>query len=249
MKQWFEDGRLPCSLSPQLLWEPIVAQLDRFDHILDNKKNAITSKQQEKEEASQEAQNTRKEMEKLRCQLDGFEEKERSLAEQEKALRIELEALYELDIDGIRVFAQSAAQVEKDVVSQLEAQLAEDREGLFALNEKESPKLGLLLNCFGAEAGTIQSLPDLNSEDLIWGADEDVESMVSGLPRDQQIVVLFTQDRLKEGTVPLGDHDCAVCNCRTVEEMASFCGKHGLSSVTEDVIRKTGASLRSTSNR
>ena len=48
IKQWFEDGRLPCSLSLKLLWEPILAQLDDLDRTLINKRNAINNEQIEK---------------------------------------------------------------------------------------------------------------------------------------------------------------------------------------------------------
>ena len=49
----------------------------------------------------------------------------------------------------LKAFVRSTAQMERKLVSRMEDQLEEDKEGLFSLNERGGPKLGLLLNCFG----------------------------------------------------------------------------------------------------
>ena len=149
-----------------------------------------------------------------------------------------------LDVATLKAFVRSAAQMERKLVCQMEAKLEEDKEGLFSLNEEGSPKLGLLLNCFGAEAKTIQSLSDLSSAGLLLCGEKELESMVWALPRDQQIVVLYTRERLKEGKPPYAQHDCAICDCETADQMASFLNKHGFNQVTADIIRQTGASGR-----
>ena len=207
LKQWFEDGRLPCSFSTQLPLQPILAQLDHLEQFFIKKREAIVTEQQEKEKAFIGAQTSSKKLEEVSLELSAFEEAVLSHEEKEKSLLAELEPFQKLDMIAFRLFVQSAAQVEKDLVSQLEAQLANGMEALFALNEEGSPKLSLLLNCFGAEAGTIQVLSShLNSVGLVFSDDEEVKSMISVLPRDQQIVVLNTRDRLKiEGTPSPGD--------------------------------------------
>ena len=72
--------------------------------------------------------------------------------------------------------------MERKLVSEMEAKLEEGTDGLFSLNKKGSPKLGLLLNCFGAEANTIQALRNLSSADLLSYGDSEVETMVWALP-------------------------------------------------------------------
>ena len=129
----------------------------------------------------------------------------------------------------------------RSLVAQLEAQLDNDRECLFALKERESPKLSLLMNCFGADARTIQALPDLGSMELAASHIDEIKPLVAALPREQQIVVLYTQDRLIHGKMPFAEHDCALCDCETPEEMANFLNENGLPTVTADIIRRTGA--------
>ena len=142
-------------------------------------------------------------------------------------------------------FVRLAVQMERKLISQMEAQLEEDKGGLLSLfNERGVPKLGLLLNCFGADAKTILILRNLSSAELLLCADSEVESMIRNLPKDQQNVVLYTRDWLEKGKLPYAGHDCAICNCETVEEMASFLEKNGLSQVTADIIHQTGASGR-----
>ena len=244
VEKWLEDGRLPCSFSLQLLWEPILAQLDDFDLAMAKKRSAIAHEQQEKEKASQGVQSTQEDMEKLRHQLDGFQEEERSHAEKEKLLQAELKALEKIDVATLRSLVECAAKAEKKLVAQVEAQLEDDKEGLLALSAEGSPKLSLLLNCFGADANTIQALRDLSSEGLVSCEMDDLKPMISALPKPQQIVALYTRERLKEGELPYAGHDCGLCNCETAEEMASFLNENGLKQVTADTIRKTGASGR-----
>ena len=234
MTQWFEDGRLPCSFSPQLLWEPILEKMDHLDQIVANKRNDISNEQQAKKKASQRVQSTKEEIEELRCRLSDLQEEERFHAEKEKTLQTEVEGIQQLDVATLRPFIQAAAQAEREIVSQLEDQLA--------LNDIGSPKLSLLLNCFGADTNTIQTLQDLRSMNLLSRGE--VESMISGLSKDQQIAVLYTRERVKKGKIPYGRHECAVCSCETAEEMASFLNENGLAQVNADMIRKTGASGR-----
>ena len=141
---------------------------------------------------------------------------------------------------ALRAFAQSAAEVEIELISELEAQLINDREGLFALCEK-GPKLSLLLNCFGACTETVLTLEHLNSMDLMVISPEELKSLIVNLPRDQQIAALYTQERLSYGKLPFGEHECAICNCETADEMAAFLDEQGMQKVTADLINQTGA--------
>ena len=241
MKLWFEDGRLPCCLSTQLLWSHVLTQLEQLDQIMATKRAAITKEQQKRMQASQGANAAKREMEKLRSQIAAFEEEERAHSEAEKALLVQLEEFQKLDVAALKPFVSSAAKVEQELVFQMEAQLENDREGLFALKERESPKLSLLMNCFGADARTIQALPDLDSMELAASHESEVKRLVATLPRDQQIIVLYTQDRLIHGKLPFVEHDCALCDCETAEEMANFLKENGLPTVTADIIRRTGA--------
>ena len=134
LKQWFEDGRLPCSFSNQLLWQPILAQLDHLEQFFIKKREAIVTEQQEKEKAFIGVQSSSKKLEEVSLELSAFEEAVLSHEEKEKSLLAELEPFQKLDMIAFRLFVQSAAQVEKDLVSQLEAQLANGMEALFALN-------------------------------------------------------------------------------------------------------------------
>ena len=206
MQQWFEDGRLPCSFSTKLLWEPVLTQLDRLS------------------------------LEPVLAQFDRL-----SLINSAES---RMEELQQLDIEALKRFVQSAAEVERRLILALEDQLRKDPEGLFDLNEEGSPKLGLLLNCFGADARTIKVLQNIAAKDLILRRERDVKSMVSALPKDQQIVVLYTRERLEKGAFPYSDHECVVCKCETAEEMANLLSENELSKVTADIIRGTGASGR-----
>jgi hypothetical protein len=235
---------LPCSFSLQPLWEPILAQLDHFEQALISKRNAITRKQLKKMEASQRVQFTQEKIEELHDQLDAFKEKERSLADKERTLLAELKEYEKRNLATLKPFVRSAALMERKLVSQMEAKLEEGTDGLFSLNKEGSPKLGLLLNCFGAEANTIQALRNLSSADLLSYGDSEVESMVWALPKDQQIVVLYARDQLEKGKLPYAGHECAICDCETAEEMASFLNENGFKQVTADIIRQTGASGR-----
>ena len=49
------------------------------------------------------------------------------------------------------------------------------------------------------------------------------------------------QDRLIHGKLPFAEHDCTLCDCSTPEDMASFLQELGMSQVTADLIRQTGA--------
>jgi hypothetical protein len=98
------------------------------------------------------------------------------------------------------------------------------------------------LNAFGADARTIQALADLDSMDFIDLKEEELKKMVAKLPRDQQIVVLYAHERLDRGKLPFAEHDCALCDCETAEDMASFLKENGLERATADAIRRTGAS-------
>jgi hypothetical protein len=287
MREWFESGRLPCSFSLQPLWEPLLTQLDHFDQILINKKDAIANEQQEnatqevhwieirklydqlvafdeqmlsasldqidqttdmknaitKEQqkvgnAVQGVQSIKQEIEKLKSQLIAPEEAKRSHADKEKALLAELGELQQLDLDAFLPFVRSAAQVEKELVSELEAQLVKGRKCLAPLNGTARPKLSLLLNCFGASVGTIRSLPLLDSKSLISSKEEKLKEI--GLSMDQQIILLYTRERLLEGKLPFAKHDCPLCNCIEAEEMDDFLNKNGVNVKPGD-IRKTRA--------
>ena len=96
------------------------------------------------------------------------------------------------------------------------------------------------MNCFGADARTIQALAGLNSFELEASYITEIQQMVGALPSDQQIAVFYTQDRLLNGKRPFSKHDCALCDCETPEEMASFLNENGLPTVTADIIHRTG---------
>ena len=236
MREWFEDGRLPCSLSVQLIWEDVLVSLTQLDATVAHQREAITEEQQKQENAAQRIQEPR-------AQPAAFEEDEKSSSVRIQTLRAELEVFQKLDMAKLIHFLESAAEVEKELVRQLETQLEEDRQSLFALKEKESsPKLSLLLNAFGADARTIQALADLDSMDFMALREEELKKIMAKLPRDQQIVVFYTQERLIIGKLPFSKHDCALCDCKTAEEMVSFLKEKGLERVTADAIRHTGAS-------
>jgi hypothetical protein len=241
MKQWLEDGRLPCYFSIKLLWSQVLTQLEQLDQSIATKRAAIAKEQQQRMQASQGANAAKREMKKLRSQIAAFEKAERAHAEAEKDLLAELEECQKMDVAALKPFVLSVAMVERKLVTQLEAQLVNDRECLFALKERESPKLSLLMNCFGADARTIQALRDFDSMELAASSIIEINLMVAALPREQQIVVLYTQDRLIHGKMPFAEHDCALCDCETPEEMANFLNENGLPTVTADIIRRTGA--------
>ena len=196
----------------ELLFGDSVPLVDHFEQALINKRNAITRQQLKKMKASQRVQSTQQKIEKLHGQLDAFKEKERSHADKERTLRAELKEYEKRNLATLKPFVRSTALMERKLVSQMEAKLEGGTDGLFSLNEKGSPKLGLLLNCFGAEANTIQALRNLSSADLLSYGDSEVESMVWALPKDQQIVVLYARDRLEKGKLPYAGHECAICD-------------------------------------
>ena len=241
MQQCFENGRMPCSFSTQLLWSFALTQIEQLDQSMTTKRAAITKEQQKRMQASQGANAAKREVQRLLSQIAAFEEAERAHIEAEKTLLVELKECQELDVAALKSFVSFAAKVERELVPQMEAQLKIDRDGLFALKDRESPKLSLLMNCFGADARTIQALPDLDSMDLAASHIDEVKTLVAALPRDQQIVVLYTQERLLQGKLPFTEHDCALCDCETAEEMANFLKENGLPKVTADIIRRTGA--------
>ena len=86
MKQWLEDGRLPCYFSIKLLWSQVLTQLEQLDQSIATKRAAIAKEQQQRMQASQGANAAKREMEKLRSQIADFEEAERAHAEAEKDL-------------------------------------------------------------------------------------------------------------------------------------------------------------------
>ena len=217
MKLMFQNGRIPCSFSLQLLWEPILTQLDHFNQALAKKRDTITNQKGEP-----------------------------LPAEEEKTLLAEIEEDQLLGIDAYLPFVRSAAQMEKKLVLHLERQLEKDRNCLSGLlGERRTPKLSLLLNCFGADAETIRTLGEFNSEKLLMLDNKDLKSgPMEYLRGEQQVIVLYTRERLKKGKLPFAKHDCAVCKCTTAEEMANFLHEHGLEQVTADIIRQTGASGR-----
>ena len=83
------------------------------------------------------------------------------------------------------------------------AQLAKDRHSLLALNsKKKAPKLGLLLNCFGANAETIKTLGKLESAEFILLTSDQVTPLLAALPGEEQSIVLCAQKRLLHGELP-----------------------------------------------
>ena len=91
MREWFEDGRLPCSLSVQLIWEDVLVSLTQLDATVAHQREAITEEQQKQENAAQRIQEPR-------AQLAAFEEDEKSSAERIQTLRAELEVFQKLDM-------------------------------------------------------------------------------------------------------------------------------------------------------
>ena len=241
MKQRFEKGRLPCSFSDQLLWDPLLPRLTRLETDQTRIRQSIAEQQQKRREAAQGAFRVQRDIKALHLELAAFSKAEQFHSNQEDELLSELNQLKTLDINSLARFIKSAAQVEKELVKQLEAQLVQDRDELSALHEKRSPKLSLLLNCFGANEETIQALEQFKSVDLTTLSVEELKPFLTDLPREQQIVVLYTQERLVNGKLPLSDHDCALCDCETAEQMAAFLNEHGLLRVTAELIHSTGA--------
>ena len=186
--------------------------LAQLEAALTNNRKALTNKQLEKMKTSQGVQST---------------QQKRDISKK-------------LNLASLEPFVRSAVQMERKLISQMEAQLEDDKEGLCSLY-RGGTKLGLLLNCFGAHVETIQMLRNLSSAELLLCGDSEVESLINQLPKDQQIVVLYTRDRLEKGKLPYAGHSCAICDCKTAEEMASFLNENGFNHVTADIIRRTGA--------
>ena len=139
-------------------------------------------------------------------------------------------------------FTQSAADMERRLVGELEDFLnSGKKEGLSALHEGDSPKLGLLLNCFGAGEEAILALKDLTSADLLGTSPDDLKEIIGHLPRDQRNVVQYTQEMLDRVKDPFLEHDCAICDCETAEEIAAFSNERGVLQVTAELIKRTGA--------
>ena len=244
MAERMEDGRLPCAFSPQPVWEPILAQIDRVHLEQQQRKSAIASEQQTRQAINTRAQEIEQKIQQLSLQVAGLKEEEKLSAQKEETLQAEMEERERLNLPALRTFVQSAAEVEKQLILRLEEQLQEDRECLLPLQAEDGPKLGLLLNCFGSNAETISALKELSSMDLALLTSKEVEPLLSDLPRDQQITVLYTRERLLHGKLPFAEHDCAMCDCATAEEMSAFLAERGVEDVTADCIRKTGASGR-----
>ena len=234
----FENGSLPCSFS--LLWKPVIARLQQVEEKQESGKLAVIEEQQKKEEARLGVEKTQEEILNLQDRLARFKEEEQIHSDTEKLLQAELEEFELLGIAALRRFVLSAAQIEEKLVSQMEVQLEQGRENLLALKEEGGPKLGLLLNCFGADLETIQTFSALRSKELANLSREEVKYFAAKLPKEQQIVVLYTRNRLLLGQVPFGEHDCALCHSKTPEEMAAFLNERQIK-ISVEVIRKTGA--------
>ena len=162
MEKWFEEGRIPCSFSQQQTWASVLTKLDRFERQRDQKISAIIEEQRKKKIAVDEILVTQTLIQELSEKVTQFQKAVRHHEDTERSLQEEVDEWQELNILSLKAFAESASKMEEKLVSQLEVQLARDREGLFPLQQKKSPKLGLLLNCFGAGSGTIQALSELD---------------------------------------------------------------------------------------
>ena len=198
-------------------------------------------------EAFQSAQAAQRTILELQTQVSQFQEVQHFHSNRKNALCMELKEFKEVDLLALKAFVQSAAQLESELVDQLDVQLLVDREALLSLEEAGGPKLGLLLNCFGAEEGTIRKLAGLRSMDLSMLNGEEMRSQLANLPKAQQIIVLYAQERLIHGQRPFENHDCVLCECKTAQQMAAFLQERGLQHVTADLILKTGASGRGSS--
>ena len=200
MKKWFEEGRFPSSLSKELLWASILFKLDQFGSAMDEKRSAVAKEQQKLETASQEVQNALNMIQELTEKVTELQEAEKIHAAALDTLRAELEGWDQLDITSMQALAQSAVEMETEMAAQLQDQLLNDKNGLLALSEDGGgPKLSFLLNCFGAGEVTIQTLKDLSSEDFMMISVKELEERMVNIPRDQQIVVLYAQERLNQG--------------------------------------------------
>ena len=239
LKDSFVSGRLPCSFSQEPLWPSTIAELERFDPKMAQLQSDIAAEGLKRDEIVQETQKTEEHIQELKERVIRLKEAEQVHSANEKKLQEELEQCKRLDILTFKQFAESAARKERELVTQLEAELVEQKELLSY--QEEGPKLSLLLNCFGAGEETIQALKHLTSEDLIDLLAEDFKKLIDKLPRDQQIVALYTQERLSYGQAPHLRHDCTLCNCATAEEMAAFLNDLGMHHITVDLIQKTGA--------
>ena len=244
IRRWLQNGQLPCSFSQTSVWAPVLEKLDRFECKQTQKKSAVREEQRKKLEAIQSAEDARKQIQTLQKQVTTFQKAEKLHKDRERELQIELTRWEGVDATLLRAFAESAAQIEKELVLELETQLQRDRHALSALRGGKGAKLSLLLNCFGADMETIQALGKFTSLDLAMLHVEDVKSLVVKLPKDQQIAALYTQERLIHGILPFGDHDCSLCDCESAEEITAFLKEHGLETVTLELIRQTGASGR-----
>ena len=76
--------------------------------------------------------------------------------------------------------------------------------------------------------------------DLLSCEEAEVRSIVSVLPKGQQVVVLYVRERLEMGILPFSEHDCALCACETADQMSRFLNENGLPQVTTNLIRHIG---------
>ena len=244
MRQCFEEGRLPCSFSLKLLWAPVAAILERIEEDLSGKLLRIAEEQRKRQEAFKKREKAQRKIQKLEDRIATFKAAEQHHENQETTLKEEIREWQALNLPTLKQFARTAAETEEELVTQLEAQLEVDRSHLLANHERGGPKLGLLLNCFGAEEATINVLAEFNGGDFAKLTGTQLDSLVSTLASNQRTVVRYTHERLNNGKLPFIEHDCILCDCETPSQMASFLRECGLPGVTEELIRQTGASGR-----
>ena len=122
IKKLFQGGRLPSSFSQTSLWVAILSNLDRLQLKIENQHSAIAEEQNKLEMASRETQNTLRVIQELTQKVRHFEEAQRVHAAAIQTLQDELQQWKKLNIASLKKFAQLAADVEKELVTQLEDQ-------------------------------------------------------------------------------------------------------------------------------
>ena len=242
MGERFEKGQLPCSFGYG--WTDVLLKLEQIERDHDHlKQRVIVEELAKEEEASQEINALQVMIQGLKDQIakrleDTQEHKNRARDHQSKLDEWEKR---ELDVHTLQEFALAADENEKKLLIQLKTLISEGCSGRV---DNCRPKLGLLLNCFGADEKTIEALEELSCANLLQLSEDEVSFYLEELSRPQQIIVLYAQERLQFGRLPFAEHDCALCNAQTPKEMACLLEEVGIgkAEATEEAIRLTGAS-------
>ena len=161
--------------------------------------------------------------------IEALKNKKKQLTTQLKELKTQmnqnLEKLSYLEIiDSLQEQCNMVANIEKNLVAEMEAQLVKDINKFSALTEvSKYPKLSLIFNAMGLSKDTINSLRDFsgvrfNNEDLndwfkFYGINDFVEQKELFYIRHMMQYKLITTDHVE---------NCVVCLCTTPLELKNL---------------------------